>query len=187
MSTVNIIPGYKYFESQENDEQVLLVIRRHWFVTSSPFVFGAFVLLFLLVLNTLTGIYFPDGQAIAAVIKLVINLGYLFTILFVFSAWLVLYLNLIILTTEHLVEIHQRGLFNREISELDLGSIQDATATQKGVLQTMFKFGTVFVQTAGELPNFNLTGIGNPNLIQQKIMEAKELAMKSQLQNINRA
>jgi uncharacterized protein with PhoU and TrkA domain len=79
------------------------------------------------------------------------------------------------------VEIHQQGIFNRQVSELDLESIEDVTASVRGVFQTMLKYGTVFVQTAGELPNFNLTGIGNPNLIQQAIMEAKEKLIKGRL------
>lgn len=84
-----------------------------------------------------------------------------------------------ILTNEHLVEIEQSAIFSRKVSELDLDSIEDASAIQQGFIQTMLHFGKVLVQTAGELPNFNFAGLPFPYEISQKIMEIKEAYMKN--------
>jgi uncharacterized membrane protein YdbT with pleckstrin-like domain len=185
MKPIKIIEDYKYFESQETDEKVVFVIRHHWTILIVPFIVGSVVLgltgIIVLILSSFGNITLSEsGETIATC---VVSLIFLFTILYVFLSWLIRYLNVIILTGEHLVEIQQLGVFSRKISELDLDCIEDASSAQKGFIQTMFQFGDVLIQTAGELPNFNLVGIENPNGIQQKIMETKEQYMKCNLYN----
>lgn len=180
MKSGKIIPNFKYFESQENDEEVIFVIRRHALFLSVPFFFGGLLLLIELLIAVFAGPYVRDmfsglGEAIFISIM---SLFLLFTVLYMFLSWLIRYLNIIILTSEHLVEIEQPAIFSRKVSELDLDCVEDATAAQKGFVATMFHFGDVLIQTAGELPNFNFTGIEDPNGVQQKIMEAKENYMK---------
>lgn len=180
MKVGRIIPNFKYFESQEDDEQVVFVIRRHPLFLGVPFLFGGLLLLVELIIAVFGGPYVAEmfvGMGEAIFIS-IMCLAVLFTGLYMFISWLIRYLNIIILTTEHLVEIEQPAIFSRKVSELDLDCVEDATASQGGFLATMFHFGDVLIQTAGELPNFHFTGIENPNGVQQKIMETKENYMK---------
>lgn len=185
MKSMKIVENYKYFESQEPDEKVVFVIRHHWTILVVPFIVGAVILgltgIIILIFGSFANITLSAiGETI---FTCVISLIFLFTILYVFLSWLIRYLNVIILTGEHLVEIQQLAVFSRKVSELDLDCIEDASSSQRGFIQTMFHFGDVLIQTAGELPNFNLSGIENPNGIQQKIMETKEAYMKDNLYN----
>jgi hypothetical protein len=180
MKTGKIIPNFKYFESQEDDENVIFVIRRHPLFLSVPFFFGGLLLLVELLISVFAGPYVRDmfsglGEAIFISIMC---LFLLFTVLYIFLSWLTRYLNIIILTSEHLVEIEQPVIFSRKVSELDLDCVEDATASQKGFFATMFHYGDVLIQTASELPNFNFNGVEDPNGVQQKIMETKENYMK---------
>lgn len=180
MKSGKIIPNYKYFESQEADESVIFVIRRHWIFLATPFFLGGLLLLLELGFALLGGSYVAENfpGITEAIFICVICLALLFTSLYVFMSWLIRYLSIIILTTEHLVEIEQTAVFSRKVSELDLDCVEDASSNQKGFMATMFHFGDVLIQTAGELPNFHFTGIEDPNGVQQKIMEAKESCMK---------
>lgn len=185
MRSMKILENHKYFESQEEDEKIVFIIRRHWTILVAPFIVGTVILgltgLMTLIIGSFESVTLSEtGETI---FTCVISLIVLYTILYVFISWLIRYLNIIILTGEHLVEIQQLAIFSRKVSELDLDCIEDASSIQKGFIQTMFHFGNVLIQTAGELPNFNLNGIADPNGVQQKIMETKESYMKNNLYN----
>lgn len=164
----------KYFSSQQDDEQVIMVLRKHWFelipsIVMSGFLYllgfaGIFVLPFVLdIKGPLYNIY-----------VIILSLLFLYTTAYLFSAWLIYYLNVGIITTEHIVEIVQISLFSRKISELGLDRIQDVSASQHGVSATMFNYGDIDIQTAGELPNFLFHNVPSPNENAQKIMELEE-------------
>lgn len=183
MKTGRIIPNYKYFESQEADESVIFVIRRHWLFLVTPFLLGGLLLILEILGVVFGGPYVANNfpGITQAIFICIFSLAILFTTLFVFMNWLIRYLSIIILTTEHLVEIEQSAVFSRKVSELDLDCVEDATSDQKGFWATMFHFGDVLIQTAGELPNFHFLNVEDPSGVQQKIMEAKEVFMKSRL------
>lgn len=166
----------KYFSSQQEDEDVVMIIRKHWFVLVPSFAMGIFVYLFGILLVTVFPLFIPSLVSGLAynIYVLVVSLLFLFNTAYLFSVWLIHYLNVGIITTEHVVEICQESLFSRKISQLGLDKIQDVTASQKGITQTMFNYGDVDIQTAGELPNFNFTHIPTPNEIAQRIMEIEE-------------
>jgi hypothetical protein len=181
MKTQKIDSNYKYFQSQENDESVVFVIRKHWTALIFPVFFGLIFVLVTILMQFLVGSVISDRMSEAAntIATCIFSLVYLFALLYVFISWLVRYLSVVILTNEHLVEVLQLSLFSRKVSELDLDSIEDATCIQSGFFPTIFRFGDVLIQTAGELPNFNLKNIGDPEEVQQKIMEVKESFMKT--------
>lgn len=176
MSDPTANQNYKYFPSQESDETILLVARKHWANLSAPLIVGIVILFVVMGLN-FGAINLNSGASnplVEALITVFFSLTYLYLVLFVFVVWLIRYLDAVVLTSEHLVKIEQFALFSRRISELDLGTIEDITFIQRGVFATIFKFGDVVVQTAGELPNFILSSFGDPEGLQQKIMEAQE-------------
>jgi uncharacterized membrane protein YdbT with pleckstrin-like domain len=164
----------KYFESQEEGEEVLIVTRRHWIVYISPMILGFFaILISLAILNG----FFPDLLATYSLKVFTFSaftLLLLFTSLFVYANWLINYLNVQIVTTKHVVDIDQISLFNRKVSELSLDEIQDVSASQMGILQSFLGYGNVKIQTAGELPNFEFEKIPKPYIVSRRIMEIKD-------------
>lgn len=169
----------KYFEAQDPDEKVLVTVRKHKLVLAAPFI-GAFFL--VLVLTVLLTLMFKANilasELAKAVAVAVSSLAFLYILLYSFIAWLIKYLDILILTSKRLVIIGQNGLFKRSISTLDLPTIQDVAVDQKGVIQTFLNFGKITVQTAGEMPNFVYTGVSRPCEIQDAVMDAKELYIK---------
>jgi membrane protein YdbS with pleckstrin-like domain len=61
------------------------------------------------------------------------------------------YLSMQMVTSDRLVDIDQRGLFNRELNELAMDNVEDVTYKQVGPVSALFNFGTVSVQTAAEV------------------------------------
>lgn len=60
------------------------------------------------------------------------------------------YLSIQIVTTERVIDIDQTGLFNREENTMPLVNIQDVSFKMAGFWGTIFNFGNVIIQTAGE-------------------------------------
>lgn len=87
-----------------------------------------------------------------------------------FIYWTDFILDSWILTNERLVDIEQLGLFSRRISTLSLDRIQDVTTQESGLIDTFFKIGTVYIQTAGEQREFKIPSARNPERIKELIM-----------------
>lgn len=166
----------KYFESQQDDEQVVFLARKH-ILAMAPI----FTISFLVYLIGFLAIFvFPSLIPVLVegfaynVYVLVVSLMFLFNTIYLFSNWVLYYLHVAILTTEHFVEIEQYGLFGRKVSQLALDKIQDVSNDQRGLVHTMFNLGNVLIQTAGEAPNFDLNFMPDPYKICQTIMEVEE-------------
>lgn len=165
----------KYFESQDPDESVILIVRKHPFVLASPFLAGFMIVIAVLLLYlVLVSLNFLNLDSFRIIVELIIFLIIIYTLLYSFKGWLIKYLDILVLTSKHLVVIRQDGLFKRSVSVLDLSTIQDVAVKQHGILQTLIGFGKINVQTAGEAPNFVYSGVGSPGNIQDAVMGAKD-------------
>ncbi len=86
------------------------------------------------------------------------------------SAWMDYYLDMWIVTEKRVINIDQRGLFSREISEIPMANIQDVTVEVHGLMETLLGFGTVRIQTAGER-EFTIDDIPRLNPVKDAILE----------------
>lgn len=171
----------KFFESQDPDERIILVVRKHFLVLASPFILGG--LGAVLILAALFGLnlwdVFKESEVAKAIAYSFCFVVLLFLTLFSFLTWLVKYLDILVLTNKHFAVIRQDGIFKRAVSVLDLAVIQDVSVKEYGIFQTVLDFGKIDVQTAGETPNFAYNGVGKPSKIQDAIMDAKEYYVKN--------
>lgn len=79
----------------------------------------------------------------------------------------------LIITNDNVTQIMQVGLFYRKVSELSMENVEDVTAHQKGIFQTIFNYGRLHVETAGEQDNYNFTFCPNPNAYAKAIQDAR--------------
>ncbi len=59
------------------------------------------------------------------------------------------YFNAFIITSQRIVDIDQRGFFNKTVSEVDTQKILDISYAVKGFWQTILKLGTIKIQASG--------------------------------------
>jgi hypothetical protein len=69
------------------------------------------------------------------------------------------------------IDVRQNGFFARTISELELEKIQDTTSEIKGVFPTIFHFGNLFIQSAGEKERFVFQDVPNPDKVRDVIIK----------------
>ena len=143
------------------NEKILMVLHRHWIVIFSKFVLGVFL---LLIPSFIFPVALSLGETFAPLLPFVELLSAIYlmvVVLVTFIFWMDYYLDVWIITSERIIDIEQKGLFNREISEFTLDKVQDITVKVPNMLATFLKYGDVIIQTAGEssfeikqIPNF---------------------------------
>ena len=135
-----------------DNEQVLKIVHKHWFVMIGPIItFAALVTAPAIVLVLLPFITRGFDQALIEIlVNFSLSLYIMLLIIFMFLIWMDFYLDMWIITSKRIIDIEQRGLFSREISEIPLVHIQDVTLEVHGIMRTFLRFGTIRLQTAGE-------------------------------------
>lgn len=149
----------------------------------------------------LIGIYLVAFLAVSAILVLVVTIspdtfqtssenisGSLSAIIVLFAVFLVLILftatyiyrqSRLLVTDRSLVQIMQRTLFIRKVSRLSMSNVEDVTEEQRGILASIFNYGTLVVQTAGEMENFIFNLCPNPARLADRIIEARQAYAKS--------
>jgi uncharacterized membrane protein YdbT with pleckstrin-like domain len=86
--------------------------------------------------------------------------------------------DVLIITDHRIVDVDQRGLFSRHVSEAPLSAIQDVSWKKQGIWQTMCGMGTVKIQTAGATAIIEADKIPKPERIHELINQARQEAPK---------
>lgn len=80
--------------------------------------------------------------------------------------------NYLVITNENLIQMLQMSLFSRKVSQLSLAKIQDVTAKQNGFFPTVFKYGSIGIESAGEQSNFTFRFAEKPYESAKRIIDA---------------
>lgn len=141
----------------------------------------------LLYVQVLIGMIFAVGLAYF-LLPLVLEdtdtaffIGNIFTAISVVMAFIVLTIatiifreNRIIVTDRNITQVLQYGLFSRKVSQLNINNVEDVTALQQGILPTIFNYGTLKIETAGEQINFHFSFCPNADYYAKIILDARE-------------
>ena len=158
-------------------EEIIFKIKRHPIGIIGVYVLSSIILIILAVVAF--GII-PNyvashgGRSIYAVTSLAYLIFLGMVLVFVYVSHLVYWDNSWTLSTESLAQVTRTSLFDKQSSHLSLGNLQDVTASQVGILQHLFHYGTLKVETAGEASRFVFTYCANPNSYAEYILEARE-------------
>ncbi len=159
----------------EPGEVVLMELRRHWFiflVELLPFAVLALLPLTLPKLEMLLGTYvnLPTITFTDPTTRFLLGGWWLLMWCGAFNRFTDYYLDAWVITSERIVDISQKGFFNRSVSSLLLNRIQDVTVSAKGILVSLLDIGNIQVQTAGAVERFHMRGIPHPALVRDAIL-----------------
>ena len=137
--------------------------------------FGIAFLIILLLLPGFMSTLGADKGTSAALISVLVRSASVFAFIFLILATKIYTGNQLIITDSNVTQILQKGLFNRIVSELSMHNVEDVTALQKGILQTIFNFGTLTIETAGEQNNFIFVYCPNPNAYAKAVLDSRQM------------
>lgn len=163
------------FKGQHQDEEVLLVFRRHIIAMRKGFYF--FLVPFAL--SALPLLIWPDNlNNLWFVVFGVLLGGFGF-----FYHWMSWYFSLFIVTDQRLRQISQKGLFSRGIVDLGLDRIQNITVNVPGFSAAIFGFGTIVIQTyVGDLV---LDRVEHPEKIYESLLDIVNTYAQGNITNVN--
>lgn len=170
-----------YFVQEKLNEHVEYVLRRHWLT------FVPSIIIFLVMLAVPVIVYFliqklfPDllsGPIIFPLSVLFASTYGLFSLLFFYVQFIDFYLDLWIITNERVIDVEQKGLFDRTIAELELENIQDVTSNVQGFWGTIFHYGDTFIATASSTDTIIFKQIPKPDFIRQELIRLSEIDKK---------
>lgn len=131
----------KYFADQFDNEEVLLVFRKHPVVMRKGLV--------LALIGPLLGV-------IPAAIKPTLGfgvffgglgVGFLLGLVCFAPSWIAWYYSLFIVSDQRFIQITQKGLFHRSVVDVGLNQIQMVNYEIAGLQETLLGFGTIMMQT----------------------------------------
>lgn len=164
------------FEGKKENEEVKIFLYSYWIVILFKSLFYAFISIIPLVPFLIFITYLQQQGVLAIVFFFLIAYYMLIWSLYFYELMLYLLDNWIV-TNERILDIVQKGFFNRTTSELSLHKVQDITVKTHGFIQTMFDFGDVEIETAGAALNkFKFRQVPRPNLVKDRIMKLVEEA-----------
>ncbi|MDQ5902005.1 MAG: hypothetical protein QG606_221 [Patescibacteria group bacterium] len=176
-----------HFQGQRENEEVLRIIHRHWFNIFLQYTgIGCTTTILIFVFSTLPQVAALSSDTLPPVfLSFILNTFLLFLWLYSFLIWVDYYFDVWIITNERIVNIEQKGFFNREVSELQFSRIQDVTSVVDGFIPTMLNFGDVYVQTAAEEKRFAFRQIPDPYTIKDMVMQLSRSATPEEARRIN--
>jgi len=152
------------FETHEEGEKIYLLLRSHPF-TQIKWIFSS-ILFFILLF------------ALNIFLKNMLNMGQimifnLFFIVFILSyIWFNIlnwYFNVGIVTSKRVVDIDFYAVLYKEITNAQLGKIEDITVKSGGYFESLFDYGSIFIQTAGTEANVEFNSVPHPSAASQII------------------
>lgn len=151
------------FETQHEEEKVVLFMRQH-FIVNVPWIAATCLLLiapFTILPFFFSLVPFPiDLPPAYGTIGL--GFWYLATFGYVLSNFMRWYYNMYIVTTMRVIDIDFIQLMYKKFSETNLNRIEDTNYAMAGFWATFFNFGHVYIQTASEVNQFEFTSIPKP-------------------------
>jgi len=159
---------HKYFDDQFDDEDVLFVFRKHPIVMRKGLIFGmgSWLVgpLYVLILTYSRPNDPPSLTLFGLALLASIVLGSIIFAPFYIS-W---YFSVYIVTDQRLIQITQKGLFNRSVVDMGLNQIQMVNYQVAGLQETLLGFGTIMMQTfVGDLV---IHDVHHPAKIQKKLI-----------------
>lgn len=152
------------FQTQEADERVLLFLRKSK-IMNLPWI-GATIVLILI-----PPLIFPLRETFFAFIPplsflfILLPIYYITVVMYAFVNFITWYYNVALITTKRVVDIDFHQLVMKDIAETKLTLVQDVSYRQVGVLENLFGFGHVLIQTAGQVENFEFYQLPQPSRV----------------------
>jgi hypothetical protein len=173
-------------KSAENDmlepgETIVTVVRRSLVGLVAAYLVAivAVAAIFFLVITLSPDTFSTSGDNISPALSAIMVVTAILLVLVLFTVTHIYRQSRLLITDRSLVQIMQKTLFNRKVSRLSMSNVEDVNEEQRGIISSIFNYGTLTIQTAGTEDNFVFTLCPNPTRLADKIIEARQAYAKS--------
>ncbi len=150
----------RYFKEQFEDEEVLLVFRKHPVVMRRALIYSSLSLL----LGTIPSLIKPEFSWFFGGL----GAGLLLAVIVFMPFWISWYYSVYIVTDQRLIQITQKGMFHRSMVSFGLNQIQMVNYEIGGFEETVLGFGTIVIQTY--VGSLTIHHLHHPAKIQKELL-----------------
>ncbi len=155
------------FDSQGQEEKILLLLRRHpitqvkWILITLVLIFTPWLFMSIGLLN-----FLPPNYQLATLVG-----WYMLVISYVLESVLNWFYNVYLITDERVIDVDFQDLIHKNISSAKIDAIEDISAKSGGLLASIFDFGTIQIQTAGAMVEFEFADVPQPAKVTEFLNE----------------
>lgn len=147
-----------------SEEKLVTIARKHWFLIVPNLTEVAIIIALLIIfVNKFST---PDTKF--TIVAVLIGCFVLYSA----YSWILLRIDYFIVTSDRIIKVDQRGVWNREISEILISNISTIILSEKGVAASVLKFGSIEI-TLRDSTSFNMTNIIDSIKVYQGLTKLK--------------
>ena len=168
----------------EENEQILMILRRHWFVFLLRVISITFVAVIPFLILMVARMFEVSATIVGTALTNYSDQIWFFGALWLLIHWMSLayawtdqYLDLWVVTDRRIISIDQRSLFIRSVGSFRLERLQDMNIIIPGFLATLFNYGNIDAQTASG-DTFRGRALPQPRELKALILEAADNRMR---------
>ena len=161
-SAFRIRPGNVSFSEQDDDEIIYLFLRRH-FITNVLWVIISIILgiipliIYLTVKSNFLPFPVPPGY-----IAVLTSFYFLIVLSYIFINFLNWFYNISLVTDKRVLDLDYSDIVYHDVALTKLNLIEDVAYIQSGFSRSLFNYGDILIQTAGEKLHFDFLSIPEP-------------------------
>lgn len=169
LSAFNYYPDRVEFINKDPEEKVILLLRSH------PITHVSWLLIvgLMLIIPNFFPVFDFFGLMPARFQIIIMLIWYLATFTYALERFLKWYFNVNIITDERIIEVDFPYLIYREITDANIDQIQDVTVIVGSALRTVFNYGNIIIQTAGEIPMIDFHAVPQPDRVAKILRELR--------------
>lgn len=157
------------FLNKQADEEVILIVRRH-IITNLGWIALVVAMIFAPALLTIFPLlsFLPAQFQLAAIL-----VWYLLTLAIFIEGFLSWFFSVNIITNKRVIDVDFVNLIYRRITDAEIDKIEDVTVAMGSVIRTLFDYGDVLIQTAGEVPEVEFEAVPHPDKVDKILSELR--------------
>lgn len=164
----------------DEDEKLLAVIKRH------PFGIIRLYFIILVGLGAAAALIFylmpqfvdpNDSPATYSFVALLAVLVVVIMLVIAGIATVIYNQSSLTITDKTITQTIQVGLFSKKTSQLAVSSVEDVTANKNGFFPTLFNYGRLLIETAGEQENFHFDYCPHADHYAKLVLETRQQFM----------
>ena len=169
--------------ADDKNERLYADVRRHWL---GRFMIlgtgGGLTLIIMLFALSTPSLLKSLDYTVSSGANAIIALVFLFVaVLLAIGTFITLWVynqSRMLITDQNVIEVRQISLFSHKVSHLNIINVEDVTVIKKGILQTLFDYGTMIIETAGEQENFSFPNTPTPDKYRRIVINNHEDAIE---------
>lgn len=160
------------FEGQDPDEKILLLLRAHPITNISWIVIAVFVFAVPFIVQKAAPLFsFSLALVPQSFILILLIINYLLVLAVTFEGFLSWYFNVYIVTDKNIVDVDFHSILFKNIDVAPLRNIEDTSSSMGGLLNSIFHYGNVTIQTAGATKNIDFQSVSRPHQVADFILD----------------